>query len=137
MRFTLLSGAAAGLCLALAGGALAQSALPSGMVFFVEDQNCPTGSLPVDDAKGRLLLATKNPTEWGQTFGAPAITGLNERDHTHEVTLSLTLEEKGISGASSCCNNRATSKGKHSKTVTTGGATSDLPFVSLLVCKAN
>jgi hypothetical protein len=120
----------------IAGMATAQNAMPTGMVFFVQDTSCPAGSVPVVEAEGRLPLATDKAANWGQVFGGPAFTGLNEPAHTHDVTLTINLLQKGIAGASSCCNGLGTKKGDHSGSFKMLPASSDLPFVSLLVCEA-
>ncbi|MCB1718671.1 MAG: hypothetical protein KDK05_26345 [Candidatus Competibacteraceae bacterium] len=133
-----------GLMMALVGGllaplgvstALAQD-LPSGMIFFVATETCPSGSSAAQDAAGRVIIATTNTAEIGKTYGTP-MKDQQDNTHTHSGSMTVNLPEHHIAGASSCCNGQATTKGNHTATITSGEATTNLPFIQLLVCAAN
>ena len=113
--------------------ASAQSALPSGMIFYVSTNVCPSGSQPAQDAAGRVLVVTTDVSEVGKTYGEP-MQDQQDNTHTHSGTMSVNLPSDDIAGASSCCNSQATTKGTHSASVTSGGSSTDLPFIQLLVC---
>ena len=120
---------------ALPSKALPSKALPSKMIFFVEGTDCPSGSTPAKDAAGRMLLVSTNVGDVGKTFGT-ALKDQENRTHTHAGSMTVDLPSHHIAAASSCCNDQATTKGKHSKDITSGASTSQLPFIQLLVCQA-
>jgi hypothetical protein len=105
------------------------------MIFFYPGETCPDGAKRAKSANGRMLLAVNDAGSVGKTHGHP-LADQEERKHSHESTLSVTLSSHHISGASSCCNGQATKHGTYSKKLTTKKATSNLPFVQLLVCEA-
>ncbi|WP_062269190.1 hypothetical protein [Endozoicomonas arenosclerae] len=131
-----LSYCAAFCCSLIFAQASMAAALPSKMIFFAEGTACPAGSTAAADAAGRMLLVTTNVGDVGKTFGT-ALKDQEDRTHTHSGTMTVNLPSHHISGASSCCNSQATSKGSHSQSVTSGASTSGLPFIQLLVCQAN
>lgn len=110
--------------------------LPSGMIFFVAEENCPTGSSPAQDAAGRIIVVTSSTSEVGKTQGTP-MKDQQDNTHTHSATMTVNLPEHHIAGASSCCNSQATTKGDHSATFTSGEGNTGLPFIQLLVCQVN
>ncbi len=107
--------------------------LPPGMVFFVATENCPSGTNPAKDAAGRVIMVTTDTSQVGKTYGTP-MKDQKDNTHTHKGTMTVNLPENSISGASSCCNSQATTKGKHSASITTGASTTNLPFIQLLAC---
>lgn len=122
---------------AIAGSAASFAAdMPSKMIFFVPDTNCPSGSSAAQDAAGRLLFVTSSVSEIGKTYGTP-MKDQEDNTHTHAATMTVSLPSHHIAGASSCCNGQATAKGDHTASYTSGKATTNLPFIQLLVCVAN
>lgn len=122
--------------LALSFSGIAASDLPSGMIFFVADENCPSGSSAAKDAAGRVIMVTTDTSQVGKTYGTP-MKDQQDNTHTHSGTMTVNLPEHHVAGASSCCNGQATIKGNHSATITSGASTTNLPFIQLLVCQAN
>jgi hypothetical protein len=115
-----------------AASAAAQG-LPSGMIFFVADTTCPSGSSPALDAAGRVIMVTTSTSEIGKTYGT-SMKDQKDNTHTHSGSMTVKLPEHHIAGASSCCNGQATTKGNHTASLTSGAATTGLPFIQLLVC---
>lgn len=110
--------------------------LPSGMIFFVSTETCPSGTTAATDAAGRILIVTNDTSQIGKTYGTPMV-DQKDNTHTHTGSMSVNLPENNIAGASSCCNGQATKKGDHTASLTSGSSTTDLPFIQLLVCVAN
>jgi|GEM_PF-1717567 hypothetical protein len=110
--------------------------LPSGMIFFVATENCPSGTSPATDAAGRILVVTTDTSQIGKTYGTP-MADQKDNTHTHAGSMTVNLPENDIAGASSCCNGQATTKGAHTATLTSASSTTDLPFIQLLVCVVN
>jgi hypothetical protein len=115
---------------------IALAGMPKNMIFFVPGGDCPKGTSRAADANGRMLLVANDPGAVGRTYGTP-LHDREDRKHQHSSTVSVSLDQHDIAGADSCCNDQATTKGVHSATQDTEGATSNLPFVQLLVCKVD
>lgn len=109
--------------------------LPPNMIFFAAGTSCPAGSTPASDAAGRLLLAITSVADVGKTHGKPLLIQ-EDRTHTHAGTMQVDLPVHSISAASGGGNGQATGNGAHSSTLTSGPATTGLPFIQLLVCQA-
>lgn len=131
------------LFIALAGAAIGpyfvgavEAGMPKNMIFFVPGGTCPQGTSRPADANGRMLLVANDPGAVGRTYGTP-LRDKEDRKHHHVANVGVSLNEHRIAGASSCCNDQATTKGTHSATFDTQDATSGLPFVQLLACKVN
>lgn len=129
-----LSSALVTAALALGATAAPAANLPAQMVFFFPGSDCPKGSVPAANAGGRMLLAVSTPGDVGKTYGA-ALADQEDRRHKHSGTMKVNLPERSISGASSCCNEQATTKGEHAVAIDSGEGTSGLPFIQLLVCQ--
>ncbi len=114
----------------------AAQGLPSGMIFFVATGQCPSGSSPAQNAAGRILIATTDTSQIGKTEGTP-MADQKDNTHTHSGSMTVNLPEHRIAGASSCCNGQATRKGAHTANITSEPATTNLPFIQLLVCVVN
>lgn len=112
----------------------AEPVLPAKMIFFIDGTSCPEGSVAATDAAGRMMLVTANVGDVGKTYGTP-LKDQEDRTHTHSGTMAVSLPSHHISGASGCCNDQGTRNGSHSASVTSGAATSGLPFIQLLVCQ--
>ena len=110
--------------------------LPSGMIFFVAAETCPSGSSAAQDAAGRIMIVTTDTSQIGKTYGTP-MKDQQDNKHTHSGSMTVNLPEHHIAGASGCCNGQATSKGDHTATITSGEASTNLPFIQLLVCAVN
>jgi hypothetical protein len=110
--------------------------MPKNMIFFVPGGECPKGTSRAADANGRMLLVANDPGAVGRTYQT-ALRDKEDRKNHAAAHVSVDLREHSISGASSCCNDQATAKGKHSADFNTGDATSNLPFVQLLACKVD
>lgn len=126
----------AGLMCAYGSLSAADQALPSGMIFFVPVESCPSGSSPAKDAAGRVIVVTTDTSQVGKTYGTP-MKDQKDNTHTHSGSMTVNLPEHHVAGASSCCNSQATSKGNHTASVTSGATDSNLPFIQLLVCSVN
>lgn len=122
------------LALAVAAPAAATDGMPAGMIFFTEGANCPAGSERATQANGRLIIGVTDTGEIGNTYGTP-LANQEDRTHTHEATMTVTINSKHIAAASSCCNGQATKKGTYTTSVKTKPATSGLPFIQLLACE--
>ena len=127
---------ALGLFAVFGASSVAAQGLPSGMIFFVAQDTCPSGTSPATDAAGRTLFVTTDTSQIGKTSGTP-MADQQDNTHTHSGSLTVNLPENNIAGASSCCNGQATKKGDHTANITSGSSTTDLPFIQLLVCVVN
>ncbi|MFC3193358.1 hypothetical protein ACFODZ_03775 [Marinicella sediminis] len=107
--------------------------LPTGMVFFVASSECPSGTNAAKDAAGRIVIVTTDTSQIGKTYG-DAMEDQKDNTHTHKGSMTVNLPEHHVAGASSCCNGQATTKGKHTASITTGPSTTNLPFIQLLAC---
>ena len=125
-----------GLLAALGAAEAAAQGLPKGMIFFVTTSQCPSGSSPAQNAAGRILIAVTDTSQIGKTQGTP-MKDQQDNTHTHSGAMTVTLTEHRIAGASSCCNGQATTKGDHTANITSEPATTNLPFIQLLVCVVN
>lgn len=114
----------------------ADPALPPGLIFFAAGTTCPAGSAPAAAAAGRLLLALTDEREVGKVYGQP-LAIQEDRTHTHAGTMSVALPSHHIAGASGGGNGQATGKESHAVALTSGAATTGLPFIQLLVCEAS
>ena len=123
------------LCMGFMATAVAQD-LPKGMIYFVADENCPSGSSAAKDAAGRVVIVTTDASQIGKTYGTP-MKDQQDNTHTHSASMTVNLPSHHIAGASSCCNGQATSKGDHTATITSGSSTTNLPFIQLLACEVN
>ncbi|MDJ0629690.1 MAG: hypothetical protein QNJ44_15640 [Rhodobacter sp.] len=124
------------LAVGAATGSVTAADLPSKMIFFVPQESCPDGSAAAQDAAGRILIVTSSTSEVGKTYGTP-MKDLQDNSHTHAATMTVNLPSHHIAGASGGGNGQATSKGDHSASYTSGSATTNLPFIQLLVCVAD
>jgi hypothetical protein len=127
---------AAGVMALSCSASLSQAGMPKNMIFFMPGTDCPSGTSRVSNANGRMLLVTNDAGSIGATFGS-ALADHEDRKHKHTAKVATNLNEHSISGASSCCNSQATTKGAHSADVETDEAASGLPFVQLLACKVD
>ena len=107
------------------------------MIFYVEGRQCPDGSSPLPQARGRLLIVNYDAQSWGTTNDVTPFGPNGEGGHSDSIELSSKLAEKSISGASGCCNEKAAGKGTYKVAETANKATSDLPFIQLLICQAD
>lgn len=109
--------------------------LPSGMVFFVATESCPSGSNAAKDAAGRVVMVNTDTSQVGKTYGT-AMKDQQDNVHTHTGSMTVNLPEHSVAGAASCCNGQATTKGNHTASFTTGESDTNLPFIQLLACTA-
>jgi hypothetical protein len=129
--------AAAGLTFVTAPAVAAEDLpLPSNMIFFMAQESCPPGSSRATQANGRLIVSVKSADDVGNTVGQP-LADMEDREHEHQVKMTVFLPERSISGAPGGLNGQATGNGTHEATVTADSAPSGLPFIQLLACQVN
>ena len=115
----------------IAAAALPDTA-PPGIVLFAADDTCPIGWSPLPGARGRIIVGAATGGDVGVVVGNP-LSDREDRVHRHNVTLALTLTQRNIAAANGP-NNDGAAPGRHDATLTTGPATSGLPFRQLLAC---
>ena len=91
---------------------------------------------PQQEIDGYTLLPFYDPSSIniGTAVGTALENG-EDRSHTHDFSSSISLESKQYSGVAGCCNKNLTSSGTHDFTGTTEEASSDIPYVQLLLCE--
>lgn len=111
----------------------AGDAYPYGAISFFNASGCPTGWGPLSLASGYLVLPIMQNSGMGGTVGSPLTSG-QDVQHTHTFSSSISLGSLDYVGIGRCCNHNVTSDGTKSFSGTSNGASSNVPYIQLLVC---
>ena len=99
--------------------------------------SCPSGWSEAITTESRFTVGLPNGGQPGASFGGGALGALEDRQHTHTFSGSVTLSSQDIAGASGCCAHGYGKNGTYNYSGKTGAATSGLPYVQLLMCRKN
>lgn len=131
-RLPLVAGLVA--LLAPAGPSFAATDVPTGTVAFFDLAACPAGWTTASYATGRLIVATTDGAKLRVQVGTP-LANQENRTHTHTYATTVSVDDKSISGADSCCNSQAAHATTYDVKGTTQAAATGLPFIQLTVCE--
>jgi hypothetical protein len=120
------------------GGATAAWAidpLPAGSVALFNRTDCPEGWVVFNEAVGRLMLPP--PTTTGKTPEptGQALSDLEKRTHTHNLTLSLIVGGHSLAATTGGSNHRGNPGTYGTSTpAVTAAVWNELPYIQYLVC---
>jgi hypothetical protein len=106
---------------------------PAGVTIFVESNACPVGWASTTLTEGRFLVglpAGASPA----AFGGDPLKPLENREHTHDYSGSLSTDSAGIALTTGCCAKGYGKDGKYSYNGTTRRAAANLPYIQLQMC---
>lgn len=107
---------------------------PSGMVAFFTTTSCPTGWNVATNVQGRAVVAVQNSSDLGVMIGTP-LQDMAALGHVHSYTTDITLPNKHAALATGGSDDRYAKSGKYTISGDLQEATSDLPFIQLVVCQ--
>ena len=108
--------------------------VPAGVTIFVESSVCPVGWASSTLTEGRFLVGL--PSGAGPSaFGGDPLKPLENRDHTHDYSGSLSTDSSGIALTTGCCAKGFGKDGKYSYSGTTRRAGANLPYIQLMSCE--
>ena len=107
---------------------------PSGMVAFFTTTSCPTGWSVATNVQGRAVVAVQNSSDLGVMVGTP-LQDKTAPGHVHNYTTDITLPNKHASLATGGRDDSYAKSGKYTISGNLQEATSDLPFIQLVVCQ--
>ncbi|HZS38465.1 MAG TPA: hypothetical protein VFF06_16635 [Polyangia bacterium] len=110
--------------------------LPTNAIAFFHALACPQGWSAYGRAAGRFVVPTPGTggIADGGVVGAPLAAG-DDPAHAHAIDESVTLPSTSFAGVTGCCNNGPAAAGTVGFSVTSATASTNLPYVTLLVCK--
>ena len=107
---------------------------PSGMVAFFTTTSCPTGWNVATNVQGRAVVAVQNSSDLGVMIGTP-LQDMAALGHVHSYTTDITLPNKHAALATGGSDDSYAKSGKYTISGDLQEATSDLPFIQLVVCQ--
>ncbi|WNM59189.1 hypothetical protein [Candidatus Nitrospira allomarina] len=107
---------------------------PSGMVAFFTTTSCPPGWNVATNVQGRAVVAVQNSSDLGVTVGTP-LQDKTAPGHIHSYKTDITLPTKHAALATGGSDDRYAKSGKYTISGDMQEATSDLPFIQLVVCQ--
>lgn len=118
----------------------AQDPYPGQAIAFFNATECPAGWTPTgnlaDTMNGRFIVPLMPDGSTQDAVGTPLTSG-EDRTHTHGFQSSFTLSDISITGPTTCglfCNDDLTPAKTYPFKGTTAAASSEVPYVQLLVC---
>ena len=105
-----------------------------GAAAFFDRAACPAGWSALDEAAGRFVVATTGAAPALQTVGVSLANG-EDRIHVHHATLAVTLPARSLAAAGGS-NSDPGQAGDYVVDADTDPATSGLPYVQALLCRA-
>ena len=110
------------------------AAAPLGAVMFATEGDCPEGWTRFNPGAGRLFVGAGAPGDVGVSVGAP-LGNLEDRTHTHAVSISAALSQRSIAAANGG-NSQGAAHGALSTTIASGPAASGAAFLQVAWCIA-
>ncbi|GJL58782.1 MAG: hypothetical protein NPIRA03_16390 [Nitrospirales bacterium] len=107
---------------------------PSGMVAFFTTPSCPTGWNVATNVQGRAVVAVQNSSDLGVMVGTP-LQDKTAPGHVHIYTTDITLPTKHAALATGGSDDSYAKSGKYTISGDLEEATSNLPFIQLVVCQ--
>ena len=107
---------------------------PSGMVAFFTTTSCPTGWNVATNVQGRAVVAVQNSSDLGVMIGTP-LQDMAALGHVHSYTTDITLPNKHAALATGGSDDSYAKSGKYTISGDLQEATSNLPFIQLVVCQ--
>lgn len=108
--------------------------VPSGVIVFVESGVCPVGWATSPLTEGRFLVGLPSGAS-PAAFGGDPLKSLENREHTHDYSGSLSTDSAGIALTSGCCAKGYGKNGSYSYSGTTRRAGANFPYIQLLLCQ--
>lgn len=109
-------------------------AAPSGVIVFVESNVCPVGWDSSTLTEGRFLVGLPSGAT-PAAFGGDPLRPLENREHAHDYSGSLSTDSAGIALTTGCCAKGYGKDGKYSYRGTTRRAGANLPYIQLMTCQ--
>jgi hypothetical protein len=110
------------------------NAAPAGVIVFVESSVCPVGWGSSTLTEGRFLVGLPSGASPG-AFGDDPLKPLENREHTHDYSGSLSTDSTGIALTTGCCAKGFGKDGKYSYSGTTRRAAANVPYIQLQQCE--
>jgi hypothetical protein len=108
--------------------------VPSGAVVFVESSACPIGWASSTLTGGRFLVGLPSGAT-PESFGGNPLNSLENREHEHTYSGSLSTDSAGIALTTGCCAKGFGKDGKYSYSGKTRRDGANLPYIQLLLCQ--
>ncbi|HEX8130612.1 MAG TPA: hypothetical protein VF527_16035 [Pyrinomonadaceae bacterium] len=109
-------------------------AAPPGVIVFVESNTCPVGWASSTLTEGRFLVGLPEGAS-PSAFGGDPLKSLENREHQHDYSGSLSTDSAGIALTSGCCAKGFGKDGKYTYSGTTRRAGANLPYIQLQLCQ--
>lgn len=106
---------------------------PTGAVSFFDRASCPPGWAPFDAANGRTIVPTIGSNPPGTVNGKPLSSG-EDRTHVHKWSTAVAVSKFDMAGFDGD-NDGVGGGGNIAVSGTTEPASSNIPYVQMLVCK--
>ncbi|WNM61343.1 hypothetical protein [Candidatus Nitrospira neomarina] len=107
---------------------------PSGMVAFFTTASCPTGWSVATNVQGRAVVAVQKSSDSGVMVGTP-LQDMTAPGHVHSYKTDLTLPNKHAALATGEKDYAYAKSGTYTISGDVQEATSNLPFIQLVVCQ--
>jgi hypothetical protein len=111
-------------------------ALPAGGVAFWDPatvkEGCPSASLPLQQASGRLLALSSSPGWFASA--SPALEPGTDVLHQHDYTASISLNSMSFVGIDGCCDDDPTPDGPKTLNSVSHPVSTGLPHLAVLTC---
>jgi len=106
---------------------------PQGTLMYFGEISCPAGWSEAITLEKRFLVGLPDGGQLGAAFGGPPLAAQEQRIHSHSFSGSVSTSSQDIAGASGCCAHGYGKNGSYPYHGTSGGASSEMPYLQLLM----